>query len=1237
MSSQLSRAARGPLRVLIGLGVAAALCFLFAPVAQADPITGVALQSMNDGTSPFDASAGPGNDTDASNGEVRSYDKVTYAWAVNVNSSTGSSETFDRVEFTQTLPAELSWQSADVPSYCKGTGWNITGQTLTCVYVPPGGTGTTGTTLNFSLTALAGGEIDGTVATPAADSASVTVSSGATTSAASTATPPPVTIRSAPFLDMFKSVPAGSVAPSGNPLGDGYFLDYPIGIRVPAGPRELRGFLMPSAPVTFTDDLSEISPAAQFVSCSGAASCVPGAGQDVDVTFASLPTNPASNGSLANGTLRVFVPKADVDADADGNLNTVNHLVNLVASAPAAGGGTVASSGDRLDNNDASYNLVTTGGSGNINVNKRFLDANGVRLPTQMADNDGNGQVLDTQTLISQFSVGNGSSTAPAPTPAVCDVWDATRLHLSGDGPGPAAHGGAPVWAQSLPSGWTAGVDYVIEYGTQAAATGDDATRWAALRSRSACDDASDTWTTTLPADLSTVTKIRVRLLRDIPPAGGTLTFRANLQVDDPTDGDLVANFLGRRVGTTWTASGYQPATNGSGAGDRVRVNGITVRIRKRSSNPSVSFGSPATISSGGAVQFELTPTVTALDIGTGAPVAHNVVIRDRLPLGLTFDSTRPVTPGGLTPVLTTDGTGRQILTWTIPTLTKGSEPTISYWVQSASTAIGDRLNEVVIDSDEDVGGLETIPTGSISESEQHYAKQTVTLQSPGGVRISKAALQTVVEPLDPLAFRIEYANLTASTATNVDIIDVLPYVGDGVTMGAIPGRNPSSTRHGTLPIDSVDLLAGETIRYTNADANAVYASSNPATTVDANYGALPAGKSWCTQAQFGTAGCPTGLDDVTALRVGRAALASGDSGTITLHFAPLGNRSGDVYSNTAAIRYGSGNLGALSNVATSRVVASTIGDYVWYDENANGIQDAGEEPVVDEPVTLTGTDKHGRSISVTTRTDSTGKYRFTGASQAAQNAGVVDLVSGAYTVTFRRPDGYRFTTQHAGGSTTANDSDADPSTGAVSVTVPDPSPTGADGQNLTIDAGLVKVPSAAPKKDDPQPEDPTSPGDPGGGGGAPATTPGGSTGAGASGGKDRPRLAVTKRATRKAVVAGRSVTWVIAVRNRGQADAHGVVACDTPGRGLTVQRVPQGARFDAGRLCWRLGMLKAGAQRTLRVTTPTVPAAADRRVRNVVRVTAKGVRTRSAQASVLVRGGDGGVGDVGVHAGVTG
>jgi uncharacterized repeat protein (TIGR01451 family) len=446
-------------------------------------------------------------------------------------------------------------------------------------------------------------------------------------------------------------------------------------------------------------------------------------------------------------------------------------------------------------------------------------------------------------------------------------------------------------------------------------------------------------------------------------------------------------------------------------------------------------------------------------------------------------------------------------------------------------------------------------------------------------------------------------------------------------------------------------------VRYTDAAPTAVYASSNPATTIDANYGALPGGKLWCLPADFGTAGCPAALEDATAVRIRRASLASGQSATVTLRLAPVGNRSGNVYSNTAAIRYGSGNLGALSNVATSRVVASSIGDFVWEDRNRNGIQDAGEPPLEDVRVTLQGTDKHGRAIDLETRTDADGLYRFTSSSQAGQDGGAIDLVSGSYTVTFHRdglPPGTTFTTRNAPGSTAADGSDADPATGQVVLTVPNPAPSGADGIDLDVDAGIVLgvpfVPGPKPDDEDPRRDPPGNPGgnppgnnppggDPPGGGTNPGGGKGGKggKGSGASGDRPQPRLVVVKRADRRAVVAGGAVQYEIVVRNAGRGAARGTAVCDRPGSGLALERVPEGARLRDGRLCWQLGRLAPGSSRTVRVTMTTMPSAPARTVVNRAHALARGVRSKTDAAPVRVRANPQAGALPGADSGVTG
>jgi len=117
-------------------------------------------------------------------------------------------------------------------------------------------------------------------------------------------------------------------------------------------------------------------------------------------------------------------------------------------------------------------------------------------------------------------------------------------------------------------------------------------------------------------------------------------------------------------------------------------------------------------------------------------------------------------------------------------------------------------------------------------------------------------------------------------------------------------------------------------------------------------------------------------------------------------------------------------------------VVVASLGDYVWYDENRDGIQDPGESGVVGVTVQLL--DCAGTIIATTT-TDASGKYLFE------------NLTPGDYNVRFVLPDGYKFSAPDQGADD-GLDSDADPSTGETICTTLDSGET-----DLTWDAGIYE------------------------------------------------------------------------------------------------------------------------------------------------------------------------------------
>jgi hypothetical protein len=125
----------------------------------------------------------------------------------------------------------------------------------------------------------------------------------------------------------------------------------------------------------------------------------------------------------------------------------------------------------------------------------------------------------------------------------------------------------------------------------------------------------------------------------------------------------------------------------------------------------------------------------------------------------------------------------------------------------------------------------------------------------------------------------------------------------------------------------------------------------------------------------------------------------------------------------------------------TTNLVFSSLGDFVWVDANANGIQDAGEEGISGVTVQLWAACNVGTPIS-SMQTGANGEYLFS------------NLQPGTYVVKFILPDSYAFSPKDQGGND-ALDSDADRFTGcagAVTLEV--------GQQNLTIDAGIYPLSS---------------------------------------------------------------------------------------------------------------------------------------------------------------------------------
>lgn len=135
------------------------------------------------------------------------------------------------------------------------------------------------------------------------------------------------------------------------------------------------------------------------------------------------------------------------------------------------------------------------------------------------------------------------------------------------------------------------------------------------------------------------------------------------------------------------------------------------------------------------------------------------------------------------------------------------------------------------------------------------------------------------------------------------------------------------------------------------------------------------------------------------------------------------------------------------------------MGNFVWIDADKDGIQDAGETPIKDVVVALfnpDGTPAKNLAGGLATATTDANGYYF-----------IDNLAPGSYYAKFTLPAAYQFTTKSSTGSTSANDSNPDPTTGITPIFAIGSSVTGdtvadtdsttlATFVNPTIDAGVV-------------------------------------------------------------------------------------------------------------------------------------------------------------------------------------
>lgn len=212
-------------------------------------------------------------------------------------------------------------------------------------------------------------------------------------------------------------------------------------------------------------------------------------------------------------------------------------------------------------------------------------------------------------------------------------------------------------------------------------------------------------------------------------------------------------------------------------------------------------------------------------------------------------------------------------------------------------------------------------------------------------------------------------------------------------------------------------------------------------------------------------------------------------------------------------------------SVDAGLIPESTLGDYVWADDDRDGIQDDSEVGVQGVTVKLYNADDD--ALLRTTTTDGNGAYLFD------------RLIEGNYYVVFEAPNNRYLTLPNEGGND-AKDSDADMNSGRTGDYV-----LGQVQHIPTVDAGLLPIGELPPAD-----------------------------------------LSLTKVVDDPAPSPGDEVTFTIVIRNSGPWEATNVAVRDTIPDGLDITTVTtsQGS-YDSNTGIWAVGTLAVGETDTLYIS----------------------------------------------------
>jgi protocatechuate 3,4-dioxygenase beta subunit len=460
---------------------------------------------------------------------------------------------------------------------------------------------------------------------------------------------------------------------------------------------------------------------------------------------------------------------------------------------------------------------------------------------------------------------------------------------------------------------------------------------------------------------------------------------------------------------TVW----YDTNRNGTQDAGESGVAGVRVTLLDANGSP---VGATVTTDANGHYQFsDLKPGSYSVQFDQTSLPAHHLFTAQGQGGDATVDSNADATTGRTAPVTLASGESNQ---------------TVDAGIVAERATLGDRVWE---DSNgngvQDAGEAGLVGVNVELRDANGNLVATTTTGADGNYSFTVDAGQYKVAVTAPAGMTVTAQNAGGNAAADSDI----DATGQSGLVTLTPGQVDNTIDAGLYRAASLgDRVWLDANRNGVQDAGEAGVAGVKVTLLDAS--GNPVGASATTDANGGYSF--TNLKPGTySVQFDKATLPAGHTFTAA---DQGGNDAADSDANagtgaTAQVTLVSGANNADLDAGVV-VVQAKLGDTVWEDKNANGVQDSGEAGIASVTVELK--DASGKVVQ-TTSTDAGGRYNFT-------------ADPGSYTVSVKAPAGYVFTGKDAGADD-AKDSDVG-ATGQSDTVV-----LKAGDVNNTIDAGLYK------------------------------------------------------------------------------------------------------------------------------------------------------------------------------------